>query len=111
MDGKSKCEDIDDFFKTEPCWVDYEPKVAVDKMRDIYRETEVGGGNISGTFLKINGTKFENPMVELAKESNLEHGSFYFKGIEGVNEFELQDMFIMPSRKTDREKVKTLLTK
>ena len=62
-------------------------------MRDIYRESEVGGGNISGTFLKINGSKFENPMVELSRGKKL-YGSFFFKGLELTNS-EQQDVFIM----------------
>ena len=50
-------------------------------MRDIYQATEVGGGKFSSDQLVINGTKFENPFLELAKGNKL-HTGYYFKGLE-----------------------------
>ena len=59
------CGQIDDFMKYEPCWRDYGPKREVDKVRDLYRYTENGGGKINSETLNINGQTFANPMLEI----------------------------------------------
>ena len=81
--------------KFEPCWRDYGPKREVDKVRDIYRYTENGGGKINSETLKINSTTFANPMLEIL--NNYEPTKFYlWRNLTIDDGPKKKDVYIMP---------------
>lgn len=100
------CNQIDNFMKYEPCWRDYAPRRNVDIVRDLYRYSENGGGKILSETMDIDGTKFNNPMLEIMKEQEPTK-FFLFKNLS-TSGAEMKDIYIMPTDPDDADELDDL---